>query len=674
MSTKRSESNKNQYFIQSEVVEQSQRLFSMGGKFQKAANEISNIIFKISSGDANPLQGIKLTNHGESRIKHCIKYQLAGACRLVTIQNSNKIFLVFFGKHEETDSWLDRNRGVKFVADDERNVTLIRAISETREDGDSIYIPPKNSQGYLHEKLKEYEYDFLVDGIPRSQMVELEKLTSFSTDDEIQHVIEKIDIISKQCLIFDVILSLRAGEVEAARSRIAFEKGDLTEVCEAPIKESETIQEIPRDDLAYAELFSHFIKTADYRKWMLFMHPDQRKAVEEDFPSSAKLLGISGSGKTCIVVKRAIRLAERYTGKKILIVTLNRSLAKLISELVDTVISKDIRNRIHVLPFFKLCQQYLMIFEPGNDKLYDDKTWKSEEHIDEIWTEFYRCELNNRDAHILQPVHDYLLTCKVNPETYIRAEFDWIRSAFGRCNRNEYFDADRKGRSIPMKSSYRQVLLEGLSAWEKKMKDIGVTDYLGVATALYCYIPNLTPDYRCTLIDEYQDFGTTEMAILRKITDVGDNDLFICGDAAQRVSTKFQSLLKANINIPLNSSKKIFKNYRNSKEILSVSHKILTNGLTADFFDSEDLEFLDPEYSTFSGSSPLLLEADSLEEEISYALEFLRSELEKEQKGCIAICGYSLYEVQKYGVHLNIPVLEGDRSQANRTMWLNSRQ
>ena len=89
------------------------------------------------------------------------------------------------------------------------------------------------------------------------------------------------------------------------------------------------------------------------------MHPSQQEMVDADYKGPAKLLGVSGSGKTCVVVRRAIRLSSLYPDKRILIVTLNRSLAMLINDLVGSYFEEGERNNIEVMPFFKVCQKYL---------------------------------------------------------------------------------------------------------------------------------------------------------------------------------------------------------------------------------------------------------------------------------------------------------------------------
>ena len=45
------------------------------------------------------------------------------------------------------------------------------------------------------------------------------------------------------------------------------------------------------------------------------------------------------------------------------------------------------------------------------------------------------------------------------------------------------------------------------------MTDVGIIDYLGLATEVHSFIDDSTPVYDHVLVDESQDFGTTELAI-----------------------------------------------------------------------------------------------------------------------------------------------------------------
>jgi hypothetical protein len=75
-----------------------------GGPKQQAAEQVSQIIGDFST-EGKTLK--RLTHYGEARIPHCVKYDLRGACRLVTVQDKGQIWLLFVGDHSDTDRWLD---------------------------------------------------------------------------------------------------------------------------------------------------------------------------------------------------------------------------------------------------------------------------------------------------------------------------------------------------------------------------------------------------------------------------------------------------------------------------------------------------------------------------------------------------------------------------------------
>ena len=654
-------------------------LNAKGGVFKKAADKIMVVLFKISNGDSgDPLKKLATTNHGENRVSHCVKYDLPGAARLITTQHKGLCLLCFAGDHKSCDKWLDNNRGQTPVVDETGKLNTVQISSATGDEHARVSGQSGLAQGALFEMLPGEDFDLLVEGLPRSLQRDIEGLDSVSDEDTIYGLVSTMDDEARGQALFDVFSLLRQNKRSEAGKRLDLFLGRSQTLEELSVKDiaalanSESIQSLSTADPNFRRIFQHFVENADYMDWMLFLHPDQTNVVDLDFNGAAKLLGVSGSGKTCVVVKRAIRLAQRYANENILILTLNRPLAALIERMVQAACLDDVRERIQVKPFCKVCQEILHRFEPENDRLYDDKTWKSGEHIDEIWREYYRCELNNSDARVLHPIHDTLISRSVNAEQYVREEYDWIRSAVSPLNRDQYLDIARKGRSYPLDRGFRELLLEGLKTWEKKMLAVGVTDYLGIATALYKYIDKIEPIYRCVLIDEAQDFGTIEYEIIRKLAKRNENDLFFCGDAAQQVSAKHQSFRDAGIEMHPSRTTKITKNYRNSYEILSAAEGLLIENMSDEMEASEDFEVLDPQYADFSSPQPLVLKADNLEDEIAAGIKFLTDYLSecKNERACLAICGYSLFEIQSFGEKIGLPVLDGSISIDADTIYL----
>jgi superfamily I DNA/RNA helicase len=165
------------------------------------------------------------------------------------------------------------------------------------------------------------------------------------------------------------------------------------------------------------------------------------------------------------------------------------------------------------------------------------------------------------------------------------------------------------------------------------------------------------------LVDECQDFGTIELEIVRSLVSPAENDIFLCGDAAQQVSSKHQELKTAQIDVPGARSRKLLRNYRNSREILTAAYNVLVENLDEEMIDNKEFDVLDPTHGYFHGPAPLLLRGDSLAQEIAAAMHFLDQELQQDEnmKACVVFCGHTLLELQKFGEKYDLAVLDGTR-------------
>jgi hypothetical protein len=526
-------------------------------------------------------------------------------------------------------------------------------------------------------------FDSLLGHLAFREVHPLREIRAGSPDGAIRAFIAQISDETLRYALFDILVLLNNGSIEEAKNRALHHLGKFKSIAELSTDElleidmGDGTRKVELGSKEYNEWVSRFIEANHPFDWFLFMHPEQEKHVAADYSGPAKLSGVTGSGKTSIAVKRAVRLAREYKDEKILLLSLNRALCEFISEIVDYACGSDtaLRSTIEVNSLFSICRGLLLEFEPANAKLYSDVTWRLEEHKDEVYREFYRCLTNVKDAEVLRPLHRLLTSQLIDAEKYIAEEFDWIRSALGRDRRSEYISIVRQGRGYKLLEQHRTAILEGLAGWQRKMSAVGVIDYMGVVTALTKYIDRITPRYRCVLVDEAQDFGTVELSILRRLVKPDRNDLFLCGDAAQHILPKHQSFEAAGIEVKGRSSR-IKRNYRNSREILKFAHRVLTLNLSECHFEMGELEISDPELSYRSSSEPLLLEASSLAVEIAAALELLDTNDEIARRrgashsGCIAVVGYSGYEVQQYGKEIGIPVLDGASKFLHGTRFL----
>ena len=653
-----SEESTIQYF-QTKAFEQSlQKAFFQGGIPQKRAGKVKQILGSLAY--PNPFQGFSVTNHGENRINNCVKYDLGDGWRLITTQDARTCTFVFVGNHADSDRWLNAHRGEAIAVRDKRLVRVPGVAIDFEPSGPTTAGPSSRLLDLMPSDL----LDDALNGLPASIMRKLDRLETTSTTAEIHQLLEPVSEVKFKEFVTSILLLLRNGDVDGAQAHIdlrlgrsrpleAEAEGDFIDVLDG-----EDVRRLNVGSKEYERWLLAFERRTSWYAWVLFLHPAQERVVTANHPGAAQLSGVSGSGKTCVIVRRAMRLAESSTGR-VLLLTLNRSLAGLLQQLVDGVcVDDDVHARIKVSSFFDLAREILMKFEPERARYYEDITWKLGEHVDEIFREFYRKWTNNTDSAPLDFLHRTMTARGISGECYLRDELDWIRSSVAATDRDRYLTIERRGRRFPIPEDRRRDLLAALTGWERKMRAVGVVDYLGLTTALGRHLSRLSPQFDHILVDESQDFGTTELRIVRQLVSPGPNDIFLCGDVAQTVLPKHRSLPEAGITGV--TRERIRQNYRNSREILRAAHDLLVNNLYEEIFDGDGLEILDPRFANFSGPSPTALATDSLEEEIGFARSYAQSRLDQGVKTvCIAFAGYSARDIGIFAVSCDVPVLNG---------------
>lgn len=662
-----------QYVMYKDFGDSLKNLYSKGGPFRKAAESVLALKQKAFDGyKFKEVFSVATTHFGESRIPHCTKYDLTARARLVTVCSNDICMFLFTGDHETVDRWLDKNKGIDFIAKEQAGVRVIEPVFISSNIPGSEIIKTGNDLGinFLIELISERHKTQLFNGLDTKLVDQISHLDSLVSDDDLLGLVERIEDEKQKNAVFDVLLKLREGDSTGAKNRIGLFIGEVKSIIDLSSKEVADIksgEQVIRLSDIDPMLFEHFVKTADYQKWMLYLHPSQREFVDKDYLSTVRLSGVSGSGKTCVLIHRALRLAEKYPREKILLLTLNPALANLIESLVSNNRGSTRPSNLTVSSFWELCREMLVSFEQENIRLITQETivpndYAVSEHIEDIWDSYYESKDNNNDAKVMFPLHKSLISRGIFPKDYLKQEFDYLRSAFPKEERNKYLEMERSGRAVPLDKVFREYVINGLEGWEKIMPFIGVLDSSGIAPALHKYIDKIKPEYRAILVDEVQDFGTVELSIIRRLVSEGENDLFLCGDAAQSVYTKYHDFDAAGINIKGGRSMRLQQNYRNSRQILTAAHNVLANNIELRSKGAASLEVLNPEYANFSSPKPLLLQANTLQEEIQYSVNYAKMCMDesKNKKVCIAIAGYSQRAILEIGRHFELPVLSGE--------------
>jgi hypothetical protein len=643
-------------------------LIRRGNQYRVASQKAGEIWARAHQGlkPEQVFNGIAVTHHGEGRIPNSIKYDLGRACRLVTIQTEKACVFLFAGTHEDTERWLERNRGLQLkIRRTENKVVLEPVRVYGAERGEPLPPVMPDTRPLIAQLNPETRDSILKECRPKAAEL-LQTLTRMSSDDDIYRLMDLTwENVQFSSAVSDVVLALRADDFDGAERRWQTYTGELASADTLePSDEVVSGSEIVKLSDIDASAFTKFLETASFERWMLYLHPDQRRIVELDFDGPVRLQGVSGSGKTSILVHRALRLARAHPGERVLVLTLNPALATLLRGLLDAAQSSDRATNLDVMSFWELCLAELADFDPQAHRLFRERTAPAkfhphEEHIDEIWMEYYRCRLNNQDAEVLRPVHRTLLARGVFAEDYVRQEFDYIRSAVSGVDRSAYLELEREGRRVPLDAPLRARFVEGLAGWERKMEAVGAADYMGVALALGKYAARLRPRYRAVLVDEMQDFGTFELSLIRRLAHRGSNDIFLCGDAAQTVLVKDHRPAQAGIEF--RHRLRIQRNYRNAREILEFAFRVLVGALAELGESAKGIEIQSPEYANFTTSPPVMLFTDREGFEVVHALELAQAESTggPDARACIVVCGPAYAQLDTLARTLGIPLLDG---------------
>jgi superfamily I DNA/RNA helicase len=658
-----------------DFVKSLRRLRQSGGSKQKAADKVLQILGNFALG-AEEL--FKLTNHGESRIQHCVKYELPGACRLVTIQNENAVWFLFVGDHEECDRWIESHEGLTIAAGKSdlriKQTRVAVPLKETAELQQAGVITDENKP--FLERFPFPEFEQL---IPQTRLQkDLKSIREETGPTEILEIIELITTTDTRNLIFDLIVAAKDGRYEEAEVRLRVFRGEAESVVKntelldsALISGENTDSIITFNDLPPEEL-TRLLDSERFEDWMLFLHPEQKRIVDEDFEMPAVLKGVSGSGKTVVLIHRARRLAQKYPNEKIGILTLNRSLAELLQLLVDRLCLNGENRNIYVDAYYdyfqKLlnhfgAQEYLETFVEQlpprhpmvaavrdalkyHNNLANQFSPKSRETLNDTWREYWRDEVTKDvSADYVKRALIEAIRGEFDAEDYIRDEFTLVRSAFPVAERTSqtgsgYYSYDRKGRTINFPEKVRGLVISLLLRYEEYMFAGAMLDEIGLSQALFPSIKKLQnlPDHlnrRCLLIDEFQDFSTLELRLLKQIPSTQENGLFLTGDTVQKVMVKDFNLGNAALDRNYVRTRTIKKNYRNSKQILVAADALIKAYAELAAKSDDSIERLEPELAVRETAKPIALKSNF---PIEAAWEIARDWIVEGQNHAWSVC------------------------------------
>ncbi len=364
---------------------------------------------------------------------------------------------------------------------------------------------------------------------------------------------------------------------------------------------------------------------APLEKWRVFLHPSQRKLVENAWNGPVRVLGGAGTGKTVVALHRAKWLATQvFNGRsdRILFTTFTRNLAADIRENLKKICPKEAMRRIEVVNLDKWVSNYLRRNGYKHKIGYDKSTRK---HWDKALT--LAPDGMGRD------------------EVFYRDEWERVIQPQSVETLEQYKKASRVGRGVRLNRKAREAVWPVFEEYRILLNDAGLreaVDAIRDARRLIVRKKERLP-YRAVLVDEAQDMGMQAFRLVRALLPETEENpsLFIVGDAHQRIYNKKVVLSRCGINIR-GRGRKLRLNYRTTEETRKWAVALL-EGVSVDDLDGGQDEQKGYR-SLMHGNAPQVQNYASFQEEVDVIVNHLEKQGDDLKNTCLVVRTNSLVD------------------------------
>lgn len=387
---------------------------------------------------------------------------------------------------------------------------------------------------------------------------------------------------------------LTAGEVDT---------GDLDTALAKPGTKSHFV--VTTSDAELVELLS-----GDFEAWRTFLHPTQRSvAYRPVFNGPAKVTGGAGTGKTVVAMHRARFLARELidagdTTGRILVATYTNSLADNLDRTLRSFCSPEEYRRLQVSTVDSFARQTLAAAKVRVRPVQSDTL----RQLADQSAAMSGLDNEGRDGR------------------FLLNEWEQVVLARSISTLVDYGTSPRPGRGTRLARGSRKAVWAAIERLIGDLEQRNVATYLQLADrAAELLAGRSSKPFAHAVIDEAQDLHPAQWRLLRQSVPAGENDLFIAGDAHQRIYDHRVSLLSLGIDTR-GRSRRLKINYRTSQQILGWALGILT-GHSIDDLDG-DIEPQVGYRSAFDGPVPTIQVLASPVEEAEFVAAQVQEWLE----------------------------------------------
>jgi hypothetical protein len=314
---------------------------------------------------------------------------------------------------------------------------------------------------------------------------------------------------------------------------------------------------------AFAELddptFQRMLR-APIEQWRVFLHPSQQQIVRTEARGPVRVLGGAGTGKTVVLLHRVVHLLRVELPEpqdRVLVTTFTRTLAEELRRNLARLLTPDEMQRVTVTTLAQWAMSFVRA-AGHRVQIVSDEQQKA------CW----EAALAAQDPEGRQLAAFY------------REEWDLVVQTQGITEEADYLRASRQGRGTPLNRRERAQVWSVFQAYRQQLAAQGCLEWADLIRLARELQPRA---FRSVLVDEIQDFGQAELRLIRALAPEGRADLFLVGDAHQRIYQLGTTLGACGIHIR-GRSFRLKVNYRTTEEIARFAFRTL-EGQTFDDLD-----------------------------------------------------------------------------------------
>jgi len=291
-------------------------------------------------------------------------------------------------------------------------------------------------------------------------------------------------------------------------------------------------------------------------KWTVFLHPTQRRTVEQTFNGPARVSGSAGTGKTVVALHRAANIVKRDADAKLLLTTFSEPLANNLIHKMKMLLTDSELTRVSVNSFIGAARD---LAELAN--VLDARLATEQETRDVISGVISASESDEFS------------------ERFVISEWLNVVDPWQVETLDEYATVPRLGRKSRLGAKQRERLWPVFEKVRSGLQSRGIITPPALFGRVRAHYANETArPFTHIVVDEAQDLGVPELRMLSAISADEEDALFFAGDLGQRIFQEPFSWKSLGIDIR-GRSQTLKVNYRTSHQIRRAADGLLPTAL-----------------------------------------------------------------------------------------------